>query len=93
MVRVADGATVFKGTIIGPVFDADTQEQLYMADFSKVKQPGEYQLEVPGVGRSAPFRIAKDVYREPYYVVMRGFYLWRCGTAVSATLSRHNVRA
>ena len=85
VIRVADGVTVFKGKVTGPVLDADTQEQLYTADFSKLKQPGEYQLDVQGVGRSAPFRIATDVYREPYYVVMRGFYLWRCGTAVRAT--------
>ena len=85
VIRVADGATVFNGKITGPVLNPDTQEQLYTADFSKVKQPGDYQLDVPGVGRSAPFRIATDVYREPYYAAMRGFYLWRCGTAVSAT--------
>ena len=85
VIRVADGATVFKGRVTGPVLDSDTREQLYTADFSKLKQPGKYQLEIPGQERSAPFRIGKDVYREPYYVVMRGFYLWRCGTAVSAT--------
>jgi endoglucanase len=85
VIRIADGSTVFKGKVTGPVLDPDTQEQLYTADFSKLKKPGDYQLDVPGVGRSAPFRIAPDVYREPYYTVMRGFYLWRCGTAVSAT--------
>ena len=85
VVRAADGATVFKGTVTGPVLDTDTQEQLYTADFSKLKQPGEYQLEVPGVGRSAPFSVSADVYDKPFYLVMRGFYLWRCGTAVSAT--------
>ncbi len=37
------------------------------------------------MGQSAPFHIAADIYRQPYYIVMRGFYLWRCGTAVSAT--------
>jgi endoglucanase len=85
VIRVADGATVFRGAVTGPVSDPDTREQLYTADFSKLKQPGDYQLDVPGVGRSAPFRIAADVYREPFHVVMLGFYLWRCGTAVSAT--------
>jgi len=84
VVRLADGATVFKGEINGPVLNEDTQEQLYTADFSKLKQPGDYEVDVPGVGKSAPFRIAVDIYREPYYIVMRGFYLWRCGTAVSA---------
>ncbi|HKW29751.1 MAG TPA: glycoside hydrolase family 9 protein, partial [Verrucomicrobiae bacterium] len=85
VVRLSDGATVFSGKITGPVSDPDTREQLYTADFSKLKRPGDYQLDMPGVGRSAPFHVASDIYREPYYVVMRGFYLWRCGTAVSAT--------
>ena len=85
VIRLADNSTVFTGKITGPVLNPDTQEQLGIADFSKLKKPGDYQLVVPGMGRSAPFRIAQDVYHEPYYVVMRGFYLWRCGTAVSAT--------
>jgi len=85
VIRLGDQATVFAGKITGPLLNPDTQEQLYTADFSRLKKPGDYQLDVPGVGRSAPFRIAKDVYREPYSAVMRGFYLWRCGTAVSST--------
>jgi endoglucanase len=85
VIRVADGATVFQGAATGPVSDPDTREQLYTANFSKLGQPGDYQLDVPGVGRSAPFHVGPNVYREPYYLVMRGFYLWRCGTAVHAT--------
>ena len=85
VIRAADGTTVFGGRVTGPVLNPDTQEQLYTADFSAFARPGDYQLDVPGVGRSAPFRIAPDVYREPYQTAMLGFYLWRCGTAVSAT--------
>jgi endoglucanase len=85
VIRLADGVTAFSGKVTGPVSDPDTQEQLYLADFSRLEKLGDYQLDVPGVGRSAPFRLAKDVYREPFHTVMLGFYLWRCGTAVSAT--------
>ncbi len=85
VLRLTDQATVFTGEVTGPVLNPDTQEQLYTADFSQLIQPGEYQLEVPGAGQSARFRIAADVYREPYSTVMLGMYLWRCGTAVSAT--------
>jgi endoglucanase len=85
VVRAADGSSVFTGKVTGPILDPDTQEQLCTADFSALEQPGEYQLDVPGVGRSAPFRIAADVYRDPFSTVMLGMYLWRCGTAVSAT--------
>jgi len=83
VVRLADHAVVFTGSVTAPVLNPATQEQICTAEFSKLAQPGDYQLDVPGVGRSAPFRIGPDVYREPYKTVMRGFYLWRCGTAVS----------
>jgi endoglucanase len=85
VVRVSDNRTVFTGKITGPVFNADTGESLCTADFSGVKKAGDYRLVVPGVGQSAPFHIAANVYREPFYTAMRGFYLWRCGTAVSST--------
>ena len=85
VIRLSDNSTVFTGYITGPVLNPDTDEQLGTADFSAVTRPGDYLLVVPGVGHSAPFHISTDLYREPYYTVMRGFYLWRCGTAVSAT--------
>ena len=80
--RVADGATVYAGNVTGPVDNEDTGEQLFTADFSALDQPGEYQLDVDSVGRSAPFRIGAKLYDFPFYTVTRGMYLWRCGTAV-----------
>lgn len=85
VVRIADGANVFSGNIAGPAFNSDTQEQLYTADFSTLKESGEYRLTIPGVGESAPFRVAADLYNQPFYVVTRGMYLWRCGMAVKGT--------
>jgi len=85
IVRSSDNKTVFTGKTTGPALNADTGESLCTADFSSVKKTGDYRLVVPGVGQSAPFHIAADVYREPYYTTMRGFYLWRCGIAVSST--------
>jgi endoglucanase len=85
VVRVKDGSKALEGTATGPVLNGDTQEQLYTADFSALREAGEFQLDVTGVGKSAPFRIADDVYRQPFYTVMRGMYLWRCGAAVSGT--------
>jgi endoglucanase len=82
VVRIKDGAKVLAGKATGPVWNEDTKEQLYTANFSALKEAGEYQLDVPGVGKSAPFRVAADIYNQPFYTVMRGMYLWRCGTAV-----------
>ena len=36
-------------------------------------------------GRGARWRFDRDLYREPFVTVTRAMYLWRCGTAVSAT--------
>ncbi|GAB4238692.1 MAG: hypothetical protein Kow00109_13240 [Acidobacteriota bacterium] len=80
--RASDGQVVFEGTATGPVHNSDTGEDIWIADFSAVSDPGEYFLEVPGVGRSPNFPIGEDVYDSAFYTVMRGFYLWRCGTAV-----------
>ena len=85
VVQLPEGRRVFSGHVTGPLLNPDTREQLYTADFSGCDQPGDYELEIPGVGRSAPFRIAPGLYREPFATAMLGMYLWRCGTAVSAT--------
>jgi endoglucanase len=44
------------------------------------------------VGESAPFGVAADVYRQPFYVVTRAMYLWRCGTAVAIEYQGHTYR-
>ncbi len=85
VVRASDGAVVFSNTIPSSMVNADTGENLWQADFSALQAPGAFQLDVPGVGRSAAFTISPKVYVEPFYAVERGFYLWRCGTAVSET--------
>src|SRR2546421_3658129 len=82
IVRVADGAVVFKGQTTGPLHNQDTNEDLCIADFSALTRAGRYQLVVPGVGRSAPFLIARDLYDAPFAMVVRAMYLWRCGSAV-----------
>jgi endoglucanase len=82
VVRAADGVVVFQGRTTGPRHNEDTNEDLCIADFSALSRPGRYQLVVPGIGRSAPFLIARDVYDAPFATVVRAMYLWRCGSAV-----------
>ncbi|HRU39085.1 MAG TPA: glycoside hydrolase family 9 protein, partial [Candidatus Goldiibacteriota bacterium] len=65
--------------------NADTSETIYIADFSSVTEPGTYNVQVNGIGTSANFTISEDVFDFSFYTVFRGFYLWRCGTAVSGT--------
>jgi endoglucanase len=80
--RDGDNRIVLTGSWTAPVSDPDSGDQVQTADFTAVDTVGSYYLEVPGVGRSWPFRIAPDVYQRPYYLAARGFYGQRCGTAV-----------
>ncbi len=57
-----------------------TGEDVYELDFSALTTPGEYYVLVPGVGRSYGFRIANDVYDEPFRVCTRAILHQRCGS-------------
>ncbi len=65
-----------------PVDDADSGDRVLTADFSALKEHGQFYLEVPGVGTSWQFTVDADVYRRVYYLAMRSYYGQRCGTAV-----------
>ncbi|MEI6192949.1 MAG: glycoside hydrolase family 9 protein [Verrucomicrobiota bacterium] len=85
LIRVSDGKSIFAGEASGPVTNADSGEKLFSADFSACHEPGIFQLDVPGVGRSPRFEIGSGAFTNAYRTAMLGMYLWRCGTAVSAT--------
>jgi len=80
--NAADDKTVFSGIALGPRHQDDVKQDVWIVDFSAVKEKGVFYLDIPGVGRSIEFPISTHVYDKAYYTVMRGFYLWRCGTAV-----------
>ncbi|MFP4012939.1 MAG: glycoside hydrolase family 9 protein [Chitinispirillaceae bacterium] len=83
-VRTAnDDRVVFSGSA-ETVYNDDTAEQLWVVDFSPLTETGTFYIEVPEAGRSVDFRIAVDLYTEPFRTVMLGMYLWRCGCSVSA---------
>ncbi len=80
--RAKDNSVAFHGTLSGAVLDADSQDQVRSADFSELKETGTFYLDLPGVGTSWHFSIARDVYRRAYYLAMRSYYGQRCGTTV-----------
>lgn len=87
VVRVSDGKTVFEGHA-GKAFHtpaSDTDEQVQIVDFTALSAPGEYRVEIPGVGMSDAFRVGAEVWDVPFQVVTEAIYLWRCGVAVDAT--------
>lgn len=82
VVRAEDGEVVFEGEASDEIRSRDTDEVVRVADFSELDEPGEYHLEVSGVGRSATFRIGDDVFDEPLVASMLALYGQRCGTEV-----------
>src|SRR4051794_6054617 len=80
--RAEDNQIVFRGMLSRPAFDPDSGDTVEAADFTSVDRSGSYYLKVAGVGTSALFRIAPDVYADAYRLTARSFYGQRCGTAV-----------
>lgn len=76
----------------GKLTPAGRQGGLLLADFSALHSAGRYQLEVEGVGASAPFQIAADLYEQPLKTCTRAMYLWRCGAAVECEHEGHVYR-
>jgi endoglucanase len=80
--KVKDGSKVLDGTLAKAVADKDSGDNAALADFSSLTVPGEYYVEVPGVGQSWPFTVKSDVFKNAYYMAARAFYGQRCGTEV-----------
>ena len=58
-----------------------TGEDTYEMDFSSVTNEGAYFVRVPGVGRSADFKISAAAAEEAFRVHMSGLYQKRCAIA------------
>jgi endoglucanase len=63
--------------------DPSTGDNVAAIEFSGIKAAGTYYVEVEGVGKSYPFRIAKDVFKPTYRLAMRSYLGQRCGMDVS----------
>jgi hypothetical protein len=80
----ADGRTVHRGHLLrrrerGFTYSPAPYQHVWMADFSKVEEPGEYRLFVPGFGTSFPFRIHPGVMLNVTRAYALGLYHQRCG--------------
>jgi endoglucanase len=84
--RASDGTLAWTGDVPTPIMDDLTGDPLFRADFTAFTDVGQFYLEVPGLGKSATFTIAPDVYNDVLTRSMLGMYGQRCGTAVSLTL-------
>jgi endoglucanase len=75
----------------GWTLDGDTD---YLADFSTLRAPGTYRLEVPALSaRSADFVIATNAYQALFRDALRFFYYSRSGVAIAEPFAEGCTRA
>ncbi|MDX1950854.1 MAG: glycoside hydrolase family 9 protein [Verrucomicrobiota bacterium] len=94
LVRVTDAAVVHTGTLtlrrdVGFSYSPLPYQQVYEADFSAFTTPGEYQLMVPGMGASFPFRIDSGTPALFARAFALGLYHQRCGGSNEEPFTRH----
>jgi endoglucanase len=83
LVRDRAGNVIRHEGDLGPPRKWDASgEEVRVADFSKLSRAGEYVLEVPGLGRSHPFRIGPSVHLDLAKAVVKAFYFNRASTAL-----------
>lgn len=80
--RTSDKSVVYEGVLSEPVFQEDVSETVCVADFSEMKDTGDFYIEIDGIGKSNVFEVSNTVYDSLYVAAMRAFYLWRCGMSV-----------
>lgn len=75
--KEADNKKLFAGKLSGTAKSPFSKKQTRIADFSDFKEPGEYVIVVPGIGRSYPFNIRKNVHAEVANAAAKAFYFHR----------------
>lgn len=91
ILRADSGKEVFSGPLLlrpDRGFTFPTYQLVYQADFSELRQPGEYVLQVPGMGVSFPFWIDEGVAAAFARTYALGMYHQRCGGSNELPYSR-----
>ncbi len=83
LIATASDSSVFTGNLSSAMSWLPAgPEQSKQADFSSFTQPGEYYLQVEGVGDSDTFVIGDDVYSALHDAVLKAYYFNRASTAL-----------
>src|SRR5207248_207244 len=85
LVDATSGAQVYQGALtqrsdVGWTYTPAPYQKVYEADFTSFNTPGEYRLEVPGMGASLPFLIDNGIAMSFARAYALGLYHQRCGT-------------
>ena len=79
---LATNAVVLQAGLCAPHADPASGDTIRQADFSAVRTPGTYRIELNTGAQGDPFRVGSDVYADALRLTMRSFYGQRCGCEV-----------
>ncbi len=79
---VRTGEVVFAGTLAAPMADASSGDVVQQADFSALRAPGRYRVDVPGLGRSLWFDVGERVFHAALFATGRSYTLQRSATSI-----------
>ena len=91
IIAAGSGREVYRGQLsIRPDkgFPFPSYQQVWEADFSELKTPGEYRLLVPGLGASFPFFVDDGIAGAFARAYALGLYHQRCGAANALPFTR-----
>lgn len=84
-VVIADTDTqVHRGSLSAAATWAPAAEEVKLADFSVLTEPGEYQLRVPELADSPRFSISSDIYQALNAAAIKAFYFNRASIPLTA---------
>lgn len=82
VVTASDHRRVFSGRLQAARTIDYSPHTMQLADFSTLREAGRYQVEVPGLGYSAPFDIGHHVYHTLAKASVKAFYYHRLSTDI-----------
>ena len=93
VVEAASGKAVYQGKLILHLdrefrYTVTPYQQVYEADFTDFKTPGDYRIAVSGLGASYPFTISDTLAADFARTYALGIYHQRCGAALDLPFTR-----
>lgn len=92
LLALPDRQSVLKFTVSTQHIDPQSGDHIQALDFSAFDKPGRYLLHA-GNTESPPFAIGAEIYQEPLKLLLRSYYLQRCGVRIddAATGLKHEA--
>ena len=88
-----DDKICFEGNVTHFGTDKDSQDDVYIADFSDFNETGQYQLKTEGGEKSLIFNISENIYDNVLFETMKAFYYLRCGEELKEAYAGEFIHA